>query len=178
MDIGYVYFVAYDNAVWRRALPVVKIGTTYDLNKRKAQLSTGSPVELVYAGVIETSNPKRLEYSLHARFAYAKFKGEWFDVGRWPMLNELKTLKIKDSRIEEFFGSWDEPSKMQTDMPLYHEAKAGNIDSKMRAELKEKDALIEKMSARLAEIDPLAYKLLPKKSCRPPGALIWHFNHP
>lgn len=178
MNIGYVYFVAYDNAVWRKALPVVKIGTTYDLTKRKAQLSTGSPVELVYAGAIETTNPKRLEYSLHARFAYAKFKGEWFDVGRWPMLNELRAMNIKNSRIEEFFGSWDDPSTIQIDMPLYHDSKADKIGMKMRAEIKAKDELIEKMSARLAEIDPLAYKLIPKKSCRPPGAISWHFNHP
>ena len=174
--MGYVYFVAYDNAVWRNELPVIKIGSASDIDKRLSQLSTGSPVRLVCAGFIETMIPQRVEKSLHAKFSYAKFKGEWFDVGVWPMLNELKELNIKNSRIEEFFGSWDDVVHMKTNMRLRHEVKLDNALDSLRGELAEKNSLIEKLTNRLIEIDPLASKLLPKKSCRPPGRITWHFR--
>lgn len=174
--MGYVYFVAYDNAVWRNELPVIKIGSASDIDKRLSQLSTGSPMPLICAGFIETMIPQRLEKSIHAKFSYAKFKGEWFDVGIWPMLNELKELNIKNSRIEEFFGSWDNVAEMNTSMPLKAAAKQDAALNAMRKEIAEKNSLIETLANRLIEIDPLASKLVPKKSCRPPNRLTWHFR--
>jgi hypothetical protein len=99
---GYVYFMAYDNADWRRILPVVKIGATNDVSRRLKQLNTGSPVRLVVVGIIEAAVPKTTELRLHVRFSTSRIRGEWFSYTE-RMRDELLTMPIKDNKFDELF---------------------------------------------------------------------------
>jgi hypothetical protein len=56
-----------------------KIGMTRgDVDKRLAQLQTGSPRRLKLIKVIETDNPARMERTLHAMLQHKRGPGEWF----------------------------------------------------------------------------------------------------
>lgn len=106
MASGVVYFVAYDNSEWRRILPVVKIGSTNNISLRLKQLSTGSPVKLVVAGLIDAAVPKTTELRLHAKFSTSRLCGEWFSYTD-RMRDDLRKLPIKDNRFDELFNLED-----------------------------------------------------------------------
>lgn len=162
MKPGLVYFVTYDNDAWRKALPVVKIGSTTDLKRRISQLSTGSPVSLISAGHILCDSGRkaeRLEFSIHSEFNWCRLSGEWFKLDV-VALNKLKSYDIKKSRFDELFVIRDMDLTMTT---LAH---ARDKLVEMTAEIKEKDRIIETMRRRLIEVDPMAYKYIPKTSCR------------
>ena len=102
MGNGLVYFVAYDNSEWRRILPVVKIGSTNNISLRLKQLSTGSPVKLVVAGLIDAAVPKTTELRLHAKFSTSRLCGEWFSY-TVRVRDDLRNLHIKENRFDELF---------------------------------------------------------------------------
>ena len=63
------YFVVADNGL-------IKIGSSFDADKRLKQLQTGSPEQLHLLWTdIENTLPEK---SLHIRFAYLRHHGEWF----------------------------------------------------------------------------------------------------
>ena len=159
MKSGVVYFVAYDNDAWRSALPVVKIGSTFDLKNRLSQLNTGSPVPLIVAGYIESLHPRKIEFSLHAVLNWCRLNGEWFRLDI-QALNELKNYDIKESRIDELFAI------SNIDLTMSTLASTRDKLFEMSKEIEEKDRIIESMSNRLIEVDPMAYKFIPKKSIK------------
>lgn len=67
----------------------IKIGRSGDPERRLAQLSTGSPNQLVILGKI--SGGSSLESELHRRFGALRERGEWFKVN-----GELRTF-IKEA---------------------------------------------------------------------------------
>jgi hypothetical protein len=102
MKTGYVYFVAYGNEELRKYHPVIKIGMTYNIEKRLANLSTASAIPLILAGFIPSDHPDFLENHLHCRFGKRRLNGEWFKVDA-EMLRDLTLMNITNSRIEELF---------------------------------------------------------------------------
>jgi len=115
VKVGCVYFITFDNAEWRRSLPVVKIGQTTDLQKRLGQLNTGSPFPLTCAGMIETSIPKRIEYSVHALMGDHRLRlnCEWFRVDE-ALINRINcNYKIKNPRFDELFADLDVTSSQE-----------------------------------------------------------------
>lgn len=58
----------------------IKIGVAVDPFERLATLQQGNPCELELCGCIcGDPHPRSLEASLHARFAHARIRGEWFE---------------------------------------------------------------------------------------------------
>ncbi len=71
-----VYFI-YQLSPGRHAL---KIGVGEKVNRRKRQLQTGNPDELVAVGWIESETPYVLESELHKWFQAKNIRGEWFEL--------------------------------------------------------------------------------------------------
>ena len=67
---SFLYFIEAKNTGY------IKIGRSVNPQQRLAQLSTGSPVELIILGTI--SGGSNLEAELHRRFETLREKGEWF----------------------------------------------------------------------------------------------------
>ena len=80
---SYLYFIEAVNTGY------IKIGRSANPDQRLAQLSTGSPNQLVILGKI--SGGAALEAELHRRFESLREKGEWFKTS-----NELKEF-IKEA---------------------------------------------------------------------------------
>jgi hypothetical protein len=120
-----VYFVVHDNAAWRRSFPVVKIGQTYDLGKRLSQLNTGSPVSLISAGVIKSSNPRRLESSLHAELAGYRLRMdcEWFNVNE-DLIKRVSRFKIDSPRFSELFPNLNKNITLEQELAEAEKYKA------------------------------------------------------
>jgi hypothetical protein len=54
----------------------IKIGLARDVEKRVAQLRTGSPVQITLLAVTDGGQPR--EFTYHQRFAEHRLHGEWF----------------------------------------------------------------------------------------------------
>jgi hypothetical protein len=106
MTKGLVYFVTYNNAAWRSALPVIKIGATADIHKRLIALSVASPIKLLIAGTIASKDPYPLERSFHRAFVRENLNGEWFKLTK-GMLSIIRTYIIIDDRFDELFNFSD-----------------------------------------------------------------------
>ena len=98
-----VYFVTYDDAKWRVARPVIKIGYTCDLVSRLQMLSTSSPINLIAAGTIWSKQARSLESRLHQQFRKNRLNGEWFSLNA-NIINELRKYNIVDDRFDELFN--------------------------------------------------------------------------
>ncbi len=69
---GHVYFIACDNRF-------VKVGFTYDVEVRLAELQTGCPFELKVIGVLRDTT-MIAEKWFHAAMRGARHRGEWFNL--------------------------------------------------------------------------------------------------
>ena len=71
----YIYFILnYDSQA-------VKIGIAKNVKRRLASLQTSSPSKLELLGIIKTksvNNARKIEKSLHEKFAENRIRGEWF----------------------------------------------------------------------------------------------------
>ena len=71
----YIYFILnYDSQA-------VKIGIAKNVKRRLASLQTSSPSKLKLLGIIKTksvNNARKIEKSLHEKFAKNRIRGEWF----------------------------------------------------------------------------------------------------
>lgn len=97
--MGYVYFLKHKN------MSPVKIGMTNgSIEKRIAQIQTGSPYGVELIGFIETNKPKTLESKLHTLLDEARLNGEWFDIDliRAKVLLEEHTYKLDESKMIKF----------------------------------------------------------------------------
>lgn len=68
---GYVYVVRADNGL-------VKIGMALNWHLRIQQLNSALPYELEVLHVVECDEPRRLERTLHERYAEKRVRREWF----------------------------------------------------------------------------------------------------
>ena len=144
MRIGYVYFIAYDNETFRRHLPVIKIGSTYNLEKRIQTLSTASPIPLMLAGFLTANVPKKLETKLHYQFMFHRMNGEWFKVTP-GFIDELNKLDIKASKLDGLFIFDDQTNEIEKLRYQLHKYEIINNS---------KNATIDALLDRLWKIDP------------------------
>jgi hypothetical protein len=79
----------------------IKVGfTTSSVNKRVAQLQTGSDCELRLLGVVLSEEDHgTTERQLHLRFAEWHHRGEWFSPQILPLVREL--LRLAQARSEQ-----------------------------------------------------------------------------
>jgi hypothetical protein len=103
MSKGLVYFATHDNDSWRATYPVIKIGSTTNLPKRLMTLSIGSPVRLIAAGTIVSSDAYNLEKSFHRAFSRENLNGEWFKLTP-GMISIIRTHSVIDDRFDELFA--------------------------------------------------------------------------
>ncbi len=170
MRKGIVYFITYESDEIRRTLPVIKIGSTFDVNRRISELNTGSPAAFILAGYIQTPSPRKTEHSIHADLDEFRLNGEWFHVDEWTLV-KLRKYDISDSKIKELFGLTDREN---------HHARIVSLESdvrRMASLIEEKDDQIKTMTKRLVEIDPLAHKFIPKISCKPKDMFGSRFHY-
>lgn len=95
MGAGYVYFVSFTDLIVRSLNPYVKIGISYDKDKRIGQIQTGSPLQLKYFGLIKHSEPKAVEKYLHKLFKNDRSVGEWFLISP-AIINGIRTRYTLD----------------------------------------------------------------------------------
>lgn len=69
---GYVYIV--------KCADLYKIGATRNAVQRIARFETSYPHDLRVIRIAQVADMKRVEKSLHTRFAQKRVKGEWFDL--------------------------------------------------------------------------------------------------
>jgi hypothetical protein len=74
---GFIYFFKYDN----QDIPI-KIGRAKDIEKRKVQLQTSLPYDLVTIGYIETDDCFNLEKEIHSKLKSKRIRSdrEWFKI--------------------------------------------------------------------------------------------------
>ena len=69
---GYVYLLHSEHGY--------KIGKSKRPNERQVEIGTKLPFEVERIGLIETDDMKKLELSLHQRYADKRLNGEWFNL--------------------------------------------------------------------------------------------------
>lgn len=79
---GVVYFFRQENQKGP-----IKIGRAKDINRRKKQLQTSLPHNLVTIGFIETPNYFELEKKIHAIFVSSCINREWFELSEQKVIN-------------------------------------------------------------------------------------------
>ncbi|GLQ82653.1 hypothetical protein GCM10007881_61760 [Mesorhizobium huakuii] len=114
-----VYFIVEcGNA--RKAL---KIGRATDIQKRRRNLQTGNPAELLIIGWIVAEDEVAFEHALHQRFQHQRRGGEWFEIEPadiQPILlragirgfvaknaDAFEIIGYDRDGITEFVGIWD-----------------------------------------------------------------------
>jgi hypothetical protein len=116
-----VYFIA-ENENDDHSTLRVKIGRSSDIQARLRTLQTGSPYGLKIMGWINSNDDKKLERTLHERYADQRIHLEWFHLDPEDVLNELKshgicahiateenTFEIKSrdkDGVPEYYGPW------------------------------------------------------------------------
>lgn len=68
----------------------IKIGRSSQIRKRLGQLQTGNVDELELMGWITPSDDKKVERSLHQKYANHRVRGEWFAISQDDVLHELE----------------------------------------------------------------------------------------
>lgn len=79
----------------------VKIGRSENPEKRLQGIQVGSPYELEILAAVETAAPKRLEETLHERFASDNKRGEWFRLSESQRRSLRTTLDLTPREIYE-----------------------------------------------------------------------------
>lgn len=97
-----VYFVTYDDAMWRAIRPVIKIGFTNDLKSRLRELSTASPMNLIAAGTVWSKSARALESRFHSQFRKNRLNGEWFELNP-AIISEIRKYDVVDDRFDDLF---------------------------------------------------------------------------
>lgn len=150
MRTGYVYFIAYNDEELRKYHPVIKIGMTYDIDRRLKNLSTASAIPLILAGFIPSAHPKLIEDRLHIQFSKRRLNGEWFQVDK-SMLEELHQLEILSSKIDQLFELDDN----------LEEIELMRIKIKrMEKAIKRRDEKIKELCACIKRLDPISYSVI------------------
>lgn len=86
-----------------------KIGITSNYNKRKKQLQTGNPNELVLENLFGSKYYKKIEQMLHNHYSHKNKLNEWFQLDYKDVKNFIKTCKTFEEAIKalednEFFN--------------------------------------------------------------------------
>ena len=70
----------------------VKIGYSYDPDKRVRQLQTGAPhrLSLFYKQAVAVKQAKRIEGQIHRTLGYIRSHGEWFNMSVTDAISEVK----------------------------------------------------------------------------------------
>jgi hypothetical protein len=103
---GCTYFIGSDTGP-------VKIGRTTNLQRRVAELQSGSPVPLRIFGVVELDrlrcdgegDPPTFEVACHRMLTGARVHGEWFDRRKVEWLWSLLRIDQTDQIVIDNFGS-------------------------------------------------------------------------
>jgi len=142
--MGYVYFLAYDDEEFRYHFPVIKIGSTYSLEKRIQTLSTASAVPLLLVGFINANQPANMEARLHMQFKFHRMNGEWFKATP-GFVEELEKLDLKASKLDGLFKFDEHINELENLRYELHRYKEIN---------KNKNAQIDALLDRLWKVDP------------------------
>ena len=84
--IGYVYLIKMDR--W------CKIGATWNILRRRGEISMKLPADEELLHVIQTDDPFGVEKYWHSRFADKRRKGEWFELSRQDVAAFRKWKKL------------------------------------------------------------------------------------
>jgi hypothetical protein len=116
---------------------VVKIGKAADIERRRRNLQTASPLKLVTRWA--TPGDRKLERWLHVEFDHLRVEGEWFDFGDKDPVAEIKAaihrfglpeVKLASAKLPEIYEQrvmlgprWDyrhpRPDDPDRDNPLF-----------------------------------------------------------
>jgi hypothetical protein len=146
MKPGYVYFITFADAEFRSKIPAIKIGSTYDIDKRMRSLSTGSPIPLMLIGFLVHDPPSQLEAKLQYEFRRFRMKGEWFTASA-EMLENIKKLDPKFSVLDDLFN-FDE------------EISSDFLVQRLRERIDKKDAVIKDLLKHIKNVDPEGYPIV------------------
>lgn len=100
--MGYVYFITYENDIYRHKNPFLKIGNAKDVYSRLSALQTGSPVKLALAGFIEIDDALTLEQYFLRQFKANRVKGEWIKITK-GIINFIRSYKLNMDCFNELF---------------------------------------------------------------------------
>ena len=110
MKPGYVYFITFEDEEFRSKIPAIKIGSTYDIDKRMKSLSTGSPMPLMLIGFLVHKSHSHLEAKLQYEFRRFRMKGEWF-MASPELLENIKKLDPKFSILDDLFKEMEDDAR-------------------------------------------------------------------
>lgn len=150
METGYVYFITFEDIEFRLKIPAIKIGSTYNIDKRIKGLSTGSPVPLMLIGFLVHNPPSHLEAMLQYEFRRFRMKGEWF------LANSELIEKIK--RLDPKFAVLDDLFKLDTEQE--DQAKADFLIQRFRERVDKKEATINELLEHIKKVDPSGYPII------------------
>jgi len=108
MPKGYVYLISFEDPVLRKLNPYVKIGISYDKDKRLSQIQTGSPLQLKFFGLIISNEPRTIEKYLHKLLAKDRVVGEWFCISK-GLIDAIRTrYEVQSDISDELISSIEE----------------------------------------------------------------------
>lgn len=147
MKPGYVYFITFEDEEFRSKIPAIKIGSTYDIDKRMKSLSTGSPMPLMLIGFLIHKSHSHLEAKLQYEFRRFRMKGEWF-MASPELLENIKSLDPKFNILDDLFKETEE------------DARANFLVQKLKERVDKKDAIINELLDYIKKVDPSGYPIV------------------
>lgn len=144
---GYVYFITFEDIEFRSKIPAIKIGSTYDIDQRIKNLSTGSPMSLMLIGFLVRNNPSQLEAELQYEFRPFRIKGEWF-MAQPELLENIKKLDPKFSILDDLFNGTEENA--QTHLLI----------KRLRERIEWRDSIIKELLDHIKKVDPCGYSIV------------------
>ena len=150
MKIGYVYFITFEDAEFRLKMPAIKIGSTYDIEKRMRALSTGSPMPLKLIGFLVHNPPSHLEAKLQYEFHEFRMNGEWFraSVG---LIEELTTLDQKFDILDDLF---------KFDKEIAEKEWANYRVQRLLERIDKKEDTIKELLGHIKKVDPSGFPII------------------
>lgn len=147
MKTGYVYFITFEDAEFRLKIPAIKIGSTYDIDKRMRSLSTGTPMPLMLIGFLVHDPPSHLEAKLQYEFRQFRMKGEWF-MAHPELLENIKKLDPKFSVLDDLFSETNDDSR------------AIFLIQTLKERVDKKDVIINELLSHIKKVDPSGYPIV------------------
>lgn len=109
---GYVYFIK--NGVKSN---MVKIGFSFDLDKRLSSYKTSFSEKVFLIGYIESEQYINIEKEIHSYFSEKRKKGEWFELNSFDFL-EIKNMYDFES-VNNFYDKDFKSLNKKEDVLLY-----------------------------------------------------------
>ena len=150
METGYVYFITFEDIEFRLKIPAIKIGSTYNIDKRIKGLSTGSPVPLMLIGFLVHNPPAHLEAMLQYEFRRFRMKGEWF-LANSELIEKIKRLDPKFAVLDDLF---------KFDKDQEEKAMADFLIQRFRERVDKKEATINELLEHIKKVDPSGYPVI------------------